>query len=73
MSDQLPSLSGLYTATLGGTERGAMGHYELGSGRLVYYNDGGKWFFGAGTRTPAFYIEDGAIYFAHGVRYRHAP
>jgi hypothetical protein len=61
---ELPDLAGLYTAPIHGPRPGAMGYFELGTGRLACYNDGGEWFFEAGTGTPTFYIKDRAIHFA---------
>ena len=56
-------LAGLYTASLGG-KPGAIGYFDLGTGRMMYYNDGGEWFFERETGTPVFYIRDGAIHWA---------
>jgi hypothetical protein len=60
----MPEIAGLYMAPLGGIPLGAMGFYQLDSGQLVYYNDGGEWFLEAGTGRPAFYVKDGAIHAA---------
>ena len=56
-----------YVAPLGlGAPKGAMGLYEHGTGRCLYYSDGGQWFFEMGTGKPAFYLSDGALYYPDG-------
>jgi hypothetical protein len=58
--EQLPHIAGLYLAALGSYPSDAMGYYKLGTGRLVYYQDG-RWFFEAGTGRPAFSVERDAV------------
>ena len=57
---ELPQIEGLYTAPLGGYPVGAMGYFQLGTRRTIYYSDGSDWFFEADTGRPAFCVSDGA-------------
>ena len=47
-----------YMAPLGPGE----GVYEYGTGRCLWYSDGGQWFYVMGTSEPAFYIVEGVAY-----------
>ena len=51
-----------YFAPLGGSIKNAFGLYEHGTGRCVYYSDGGQWFFEMGTGKPSFYVSEGVLY-----------
>ena len=62
-------LDRLYFAPLkAGKPQEGMGLYEHGTGRCVYYSDGGEWFFESGTGTPTFYVADGCLHRANGER-----
>ena len=45
-----------------GSPDAGMGAYELGTGKLLFYSDGGKWFYAAGTGRAAFYVDGAGVH-----------
>jgi hypothetical protein len=58
-------LAKLFFAPLTGKSSNGMGLYDE-TGKLLYYSDGGDWFFEVETGKPSFYAADGALFLPDG-------
>lgn len=60
-SDQKMAGDWYFSPLVPGIPERGMGAYEMGTGKLLYYSDGGQWFYEARSGRAAFYMDAGGL------------